>query len=90
MLFSLISFLGGFLASSLVDTSLGEFSEWAVVGSSILVATVEGFNTLYFQYKKSQKASNLNSSTGILFDLLNFFKTGLIYGLIVDAFKLGS
>ena len=56
MLFSLISFLGGFLASSLVDTSLGEFSEWAVVGSSILVATVEGFNTLYFQYKMSRKA----------------------------------
>ena len=59
MLFSLISFLGGFLASSLVDTSLGEFSEWAVVGSSILVATVEGFNTLYFQYKKSRKEATL-------------------------------
>jgi len=23
-------------------------------------------------------------------DILNFFKIGLIYGLIVDAFKLGS
>ena len=40
MLFSLICFFGGFLASSIVDTSLGEFSEWAVVGSAILVATV--------------------------------------------------
>ena len=50
MLFSLISFFGGFLASSLIDTSLGEFSEWAVVGSSILVATVEGFNAFYFSY----------------------------------------
>ena len=48
MLFSLISFFGGFLASSLIDTSLGEFSEWAVVGSSILVATVEGFNAFLF------------------------------------------
>ena len=90
MLFSLISFLGGFLASSLVDTSLGEFSEWAVVGSSILVATVEGFNTLYFHYKNKRKFFNTNSYIEIVFDLLNFFKTGLIYGLIVDAFKLGS
>ena len=90
MLFSLISFLGGFLASSLIDTSLGEFSEWAVVGSSILVATIEGFNTIYFHYKNKRKVSNTNSYIEIVFDLLNFFKTGLIYGLIVDAFKLGS
>ena len=90
MLFSLISFLGGFLASSLVDTSLGEFSEWAVVGSSILVATVEGFSAFYYYYKNKRRFSNTNSYLGILFELLNFFKTGLIYGLVVDAFKLGS
>ena len=90
MLFNLISFLGGFLASSLVDTSLGEFSEWAVVGSSILVATIESFNSFYFYCKKNKQFNINNSYFGSLFDQLNFFKTGLIYGLIVDAFKLGS
>jgi len=90
MLFSLISFFGGFLSSSLIDTSLGEFSEWAVVGSSILVATIEGFNACYFYYKNTRIVYNKNSYMNNLLDLLNFFKTGLIYGLIVDAFKLGS
>ena len=90
MLFSLISFFGGFLGSSLIDTSLGEFSEWAVVGSSILVATIEGFNAVYFFYRKNQNLLNSSSYLGLLFDLLNYFKLGLIYGLIVDAFKLGS
>jgi len=90
MLFSLISFFGGFLASSLIDTSLGEFSEWAVVGSSILIATVEGFNAFYFSYKRTQVIFRTSSYLGILFDLLNYFKLGLVYGLIVDAFKLGS
>jgi hypothetical protein len=90
MLFNLISFFGGFLASSLIDTSLGEFSEWAVVGSSILVATVEGFNTFYYSYKRNQRTLITSSYLSLLFDLLNYFKLGLIYGLIVDAFKLGS
>mgnify|MGYP001172875320 FL=1 len=90
MIFSLINFFGGFLASSLIDTSLGEFSEWAVVGSSILVATIEGFNTFYFYYKKNSKIFRKNSYMTTVFDMANFFKIGLIYGLVVDAFKLGS
>ena len=90
MIFSLISFFGGFLASSLIDTSLGEFSEWAVVGSSILVATIEGFNNFYFYYKKNGRLYRKNSYINTVFDITNFFKIGLVYGLIVDAFKLGS
>lgn len=89
MLFNLTSFFGGFLASSLADTSLGEFSEWAVVGSAILVATIEGFNTFYFRFTRKKKIVNQTNAKNLL-DLLNFFKIGLIYGLIVDAFKLGS
>ena len=90
MVFNLISFFSGFLTSSIIDTSLGEFSEWAVVGSSILVATVEGFNAFYFSYKRTQPIFRTSSYLVLLFDLLNSFKLGLIYGLIVDAFKLGS
>ncbi len=89
MLFNLISFFGGFFASSVIDTSLGEFSEWAIVGSAVLVATIEIFNSLYFYCKKKMSLSkNLYART--LLDLLYYFKIGLIYGLIVDAFKLGS
>ena len=89
MVFNLISFFGGFLSSSIIDTSLGEFSEWAVVGTALVVATIEGFNSFYYRFKRrlSKKA---NSYLNILFDILNAFKIGIVYGLIVDAFKLGS
>ena len=47
MIFNLISFFSGFLTSSIIDTSLGEFSEWAIVGASLVVANIESFNNLY-------------------------------------------
>ena len=91
MIFNLISFFSGFLVSSVIDTSLGEFNEWAIVGSSLVVANIESFNTFYYGLRRE----NENILAGkfyflILFDMLNFFKIGIIYGLIVDAFKLGS
>jgi len=89
MIVNLISFFGGFLSSSILDTSLGEFSEWAIVGTSLVVATIESFNAFYYSIKK-RKGFFLNSYIRILLDFLNNFKIGIVYGLIVDAFKLGS
>jgi hypothetical protein len=86
MIFNLISFFSGFLASSIIDTSLGEFSEWAIVGAALVVANIESFNNFYYFLI----SKNRNSYTLILLDILNFFKIGIVYGLIVDAFKLGS
>ena len=91
MMINLISFLGGFLVSSIIDTSLGEFSEWAIVGSSLLVATIESFNNFFYStYNRILLAGSPNRHLGSLISSLNFFKIGIIYGLIVDAFKLGS
>jgi len=41
MIVNLISFLSGFLFSSILDTTLGEFQEWAIVGAALIVATLE-------------------------------------------------
>lgn len=91
MLINLISFLGGFLISSIIDTSLGEFSEWAVVGSSLVVASIEIFNKFYYYLTTKLSATVAQNQYLIsLLDSLNFLKIGIIYGLIVDAFKLGS
>ena len=91
MVFNLINLFAGFLASSIIDTSLGEFSEWAVVGASLVVANIEAFNNFYYSLTSKERYAAVNRSyTGILLDSLNFFKIGLVYGLIVDAFKLGS
>ena len=91
MIFNLISFFNGFLTSSIVDTSLGEFSEWAIVGSSLVVANIESFNNFYYSLINKNRNTIVNNSyILVLLDILNYFKIGLIYGLIVDAFKLGS
>jgi|TARA_B110000971_G_scaffold221817_1_gene270764 hypothetical protein len=91
VILNLISFFSGFLTSSIIDTSLGEFSEWAIVGSSLVVANIESFNNFY--YSLVNKKRNILFDKSYIFnlmDILNYFKIGVIYGLIVDAFKLGS
>lgn len=91
MVFNLISFFSGFLVSSIIDTSLGEFSEWAIVGSALVVANIESFNNFYYHAINRNKNTLMRKSyIFILLNILNYFKIGVIYGLIVDAFKLGS
>ena len=91
MIFNLISFFAGFLTSSVIDTSLGEFSEWAIVGASLVVANIESFNNVYYStISKNRKIFVNKSYIFTLLDILNYFKIGIVYGLIVDAFKLGS
>ena len=51
MILNLISFFSGFLTSSIVDTSLGEFSEWAVVGSSLVL--------MHYQEAIKEEISNM-------------------------------
>ncbi len=91
MIFNLISFFSGFLTSSIIDTSLGEFSEWAIVGASLVVANIESFNNFYYSLLNKNRNALINRSyIFVLLGILNYFKIGIIYGLIVDAFKLGS
>jgi hypothetical protein len=86
MILNLITLFSGFLFSSVIDTSLGEFNEWAIVGASLIIATTESLNKFYYFIIKQAK----NNETIKLFDYLNNFKVGVLYGLIVDGFKLGS
>ena len=91
MIINLISLFSGFLFSSIIDTSLGEFNEWAVVGASLIVATTESFNKFYYFTTNQTRDKYLKKKGAFdLFSSLNTFKIGIIYGLIVDGFKLGS
>ena len=72
MLVNLISFFGGFLISSIIDTSLGEFSEWAIVGSSLVITTIELFNSFY--YSSISKLNNTVLQNRYLF--FTFFEVG--------------
>ena len=48
MILKLIGFLGGFLLSSIFDTTLGEFQEWAIVGSALIVSSLEIINKIFY------------------------------------------
>ena len=90
-LLNLISFFGGFLTSSIIDTSLGEFNEWAIVGAALVIASIEMFNNFYYFATTKRRNGFVRSwSANSLLNISNSFKSGIVYGLIVDGFKLGS
>ena len=92
MLFNLISFLSGFLFSSILDTTLGEFSEWAIVGAALIVSSLEIVTKIFYSTNSRLRKKKFSKrySIMVVLNVLQFFKVGIIYGLIVDAFKLGS
>ena len=48
MLINLIGFFGGFMLSSILDTTLGELQEWAIVGAALVVACLEILNKMFY------------------------------------------
>ena len=91
IILGMIAFLAGFFFSSVFDTTIAEFQEWSVVGAALIVASFEVISK-FFYFIKSKNSFSLNNNYYIikLLDLTNYLKMGLIYGLIVDSFKLGS
>ena len=91
MIINFIGFFGGFLLSNIIDTTLGEFNEWAIVGAALVVASLELISKFfYFMCYRIKKNLTDNFYILKLLNILNNLKIGIIYGLIVDAFKLGS
>ena len=89
--YKFIGFFGGFLISSIIDTTLGELNEWAIVGAALVVASLETTSNFFYTTITRRSNNALQSSYfKNLIIILNSVKVGIIYGLIVDAFKLGS
>tara|TARA_B110000444_G_scaffold257585_1_gene296359 strand:- start:3884 stop:4162 length:279 start_codon:yes stop_codon:yes gene_type:complete len=90
-IYKFIGFFGGFLFSSILDTTLGELNEWAIVGSALVVASLETASKILYTFEYRIKKNLIKNSYFLnLIIILNDIKIGIIYGLIVDAFKLGS
>ena len=90
-IYKFLGFFCGFLFSSIFDTTLGELNEWAIVGAALVVASFETTSKIFYNIEYRVRTSLLKNSYLIkLTVILNDIKIGIIYGLIVDAFKLGS
>jgi uncharacterized membrane protein YoaK (UPF0700 family) len=73
---------GNFFATAIAATA-GQTAEIDILVAAILVAMVELISWLYHR-------SRANDQRTIISELLNSFKLGMVYGLFVEAFKLGS
>ena len=90
-IYKFIGFFGGFLVSSIIDTTLGELNEWAIVGAALVVASLETTSKFFYTLVSRIRNGLIRRSYILnLMIILNSIKVGIIYGLIVDALKLGS
>ena len=90
-IYKFIGFFGGFIVSSIIDTTLGELNEWAIVGAALVVASLETTSKFFYTLVSRVRNGLIRRSYILnLMIILNSVKVGIIYGLIVDAFKLGS
>ncbi len=90
----IISLLFGNFLASAVATSSGQRTDLDIITSLTIVVGVEltswlTYGTIIGQ-RKSEKYNSILGQRPILIAILNNIKVGLIYGLFVEAFKLGS
>ncbi len=92
---NLFVFLLGFLFGNLFPTFFSNFL--GKIGTPLfLLVALDSFNFFYYSIAKAGGGLSPVSSGGLasslqrVLDLQNFFKIGFLFGLFVDAFKVGS
>nr|YP_009511012.1 hypothetical protein [Hydropuntia rangiferina]AXI96685.1 hypothetical protein [Hydropuntia rangiferina]UAD87368.1 hypothetical protein [Hydropuntia rangiferina] len=72
-----------FFLSTVLSTIPSQTGDWGIIAGSLIVTLNEIFSKQIYKYlKKNYKLPILR--------ILNCIRIGVIYGLFVDAFKLGS
>jgi predicted MFS family arabinose efflux permease len=75
---------GNFLASA-VATISGQAAEWDVTAAAVLTGVTEIMSWLVYRLPASSPPKRR-----FTLEVLNSIKIGLIYGLFIEAFKIGS
>jgi hypothetical protein len=89
----IISLLFGNFLASAISTSAGQKADLDIAISLILVGITELISWLTYRQdprRSSAAGETIANQTPLWIVLLNSLKLGLIYGLFVEAFKLGS
>ncbi|KAM3286941.1 ycf20-like protein isoform X2 [Capsicum chacoense] len=76
----------GFYTANALATILGQTGDWDVLVAGVVVAAIEGIGMLVYKKPPSLPSRRFES----LVSMVNYWKAGVILGLFVDAFKLGS
>ena len=100
----LVSLLFGNFAATVISTITGQTADWDVLVALVLLSSCELISWAVYRRRPSRpnvRASSLPSgqnlapeplpaSPALLLTVANAVKLGLVYGLFVEAFKLGS
>lgn len=78
----IISLMLGFFLASILSTIPAQTGDWGITSAAIIVT----INEILSKFIYNKKLYN----NSIIIHITNQIKIGIIYGLFVDAFKLGS
>ena len=78
---NIVSLLSGFFASNFLSTMPAQTGDSSIIAAAMIITFNEIISQLVYSYH--------NSSYRILY-ILKYTKIGIMYGLLVEAFKLGS
>ncbi|WVZ88560.1 hypothetical protein U9M48_035067 [Paspalum notatum var. saurae] len=76
----------GFYTANALATILGQTGDWDVLVSAAVVAAIEGIGMLMYRKPMARPPGRFQS----LVSMVNYWKSGVILGFFVDAFKVGS
>lgn len=79
----------GFFIATALSTIPAQTGDWGIVAAAIIVTNQEIISKIIYQYKNLTILPKKSIITEI-FKQCNNIKIGILYGLFVDAFKLGS
>ena len=85
----LLNILLGFFTATALSTIPAQTGDWGVVAAAIIVTNQEIISKIIYQYKSLTYFQKTPIIT-IFLKYCNNIKIGILYGLFVDAFKLGS
>jgi hypothetical protein len=86
----IISLLFGNFLASAIATIAGQNADWDIVVSAILVALSESVSWFVYSGRRGAAQVNRIGQRALGIEILNALKLGLMYGLFVEAFKIGS
>lgn len=78
----IINLMLGFFIASVLSTIPAQTGDWGIISGAIIITINEILSRMTYKYNKNKKY--------ILLYFINDIKIGIIYGLFVDSFKLGS
>ncbi len=87
---AIISLLFGFFLASALSTTFGARSEWDILVAGVTVFLMELISRFFYKRRLRVNANGEVAPPSILLALVNDTKIGMIYGLTLEAFKLGS